>query len=229
MKLSLLVVIIAASWAPGIGVSSAAGAIVEDACDSFLMEAFPDEDVDNLLLVTTRLELKPLSTSDSLNYADIFNNADVRKMGNHLPVSDLQAYRRLEGGVHNLKDAVKIIRKPFRIIFGIYERGNLIGYMTIHKSRQTSNVYEYRKSPKENWVSLSYSFIPSYWKRGIATEAGQRVVRFAFESLGVDGVHAAVWVDNVASKRVLEKIGFKEFSSHWKEWDQYLFENPAKK
>jgi RimJ/RimL family protein N-acetyltransferase len=46
-----------------------------------------------------------------------------------------------------------------------------------------------------------------YWGRGYATEATARMVRFGFEELGLEGIHAHCLASNAASARVLEKAG----------------------
>jgi RimJ/RimL family protein N-acetyltransferase len=48
-----------------------------------------------------------------------------------------------------------------------------------------------------------------HWGRGLATEAVQAVVDFAFEVLATDAVAATARVTNGASRRVLEKCGFQ--------------------
>ena len=45
--------------------------------------------------------------------------------------------------------------------------------------------------------------------RGIATEAGRAALDFAFERVGVNRVELTAAVDNVASQRVAEKLGFR--------------------
>lgn len=59
-------------------------------------------------------------------------------------------------------------------------------------------------------VELVYSIDPARWGRGLATEAGRAVLRHAFDRLGVDRVFGAVDAPNVASRRVLEKLGMTE-------------------
>ena len=48
---------------------------------------------------------------------------------------------------------------------------------------------------------------PDVWGRGIATEAARHAVRFAFDELGMRVVTATCDTTNVASARVLEKLG----------------------
>lgn len=56
---------------------------------------------------------------------------------------------------------------------------------------------------------IAYVLHPDYWGRGIATEAAQRLLRFGFEILGLHRIHATCDPRNVASARVMEKIGMQ--------------------
>jgi RimJ/RimL family protein N-acetyltransferase len=58
-------------------------------------------------------------------------------------------------------------------------------------------------------VDLGYRFLPEYWGRGIATESSLAIVRYGFESLGLERIIALVLPDNTGSIRVLEKIGMR--------------------
>ena len=57
--------------------------------------------------------------------------------------------------------------------------------------------------------NLLYGVHPDCWGRGYATEAAAAVLRYAVEGLGVGGVRADVDEPNVASVRVLEKLGMR--------------------
>jgi ribosomal-protein-alanine N-acetyltransferase len=46
------------------------------------------------------------------------------------------------------------------------------------------------------------------WGRGLATEAAQAAVQFAFETAGLTRLIGFVIPENVASRRVLERVGF---------------------
>jgi RimJ/RimL family protein N-acetyltransferase len=48
---------------------------------------------------------------------------------------------------------------------------------------------------------------PEHWGNGYATEAGREALRQAFATLGVDHVISLIRPDNVASRRVAEKLG----------------------
>jgi RimJ/RimL family protein N-acetyltransferase len=56
---------------------------------------------------------------------------------------------------------------------------------------------------------LGYWIARPHWNRGYATEAGEAVVRAARESLRLPRLAAGHFLDNPASGRVLEKLGFE--------------------
>jgi RimJ/RimL family protein N-acetyltransferase len=60
-----------------------------------------------------------------------------------------------------------------------------------------------------NAVDVGYRFLPEYWGRGLATEACLASVTFGFEVLKLDRIIGLVLPDNVASIRVLEKVGMR--------------------
>ena len=57
-------------------------------------------------------------------------------------------------------------------------------------------------------IELGYLFKPSTWGKGVATEACQRLLQFAFEETPLDEILAVIEEENVASERVLLKCGF---------------------
>src|SRR6185437_9031827 len=59
-------------------------------------------------------------------------------------------------------------------------------------------------------VNLGYWMGQSFAGRGLMTEAVGLIVPFAFSTLGLHRIHAAFLPDNSASRRVLEKNGFRE-------------------
>jgi RimJ/RimL family protein N-acetyltransferase len=58
-------------------------------------------------------------------------------------------------------------------------------------------------------VELGYWIARRHWNRGYATEAGRAVVRMARDSFRVPRLVAGHFLDNPASGRVLEKLGFR--------------------
>jgi RimJ/RimL family protein N-acetyltransferase len=63
--------------------------------------------------------------------------------------------------------------------------------------------------PPRTEAELGYTFDPAYGGRGYATEAVTAVVAYAFDRLGVRRITAGCFADNVASVRILEKVGMR--------------------
>lgn len=57
---------------------------------------------------------------------------------------------------------------------------------------------------------LSYILSKRYWNQGIMAEALSAMIQFAFEHIHVHRIEAQVAYPNLASARVLEKLGFHE-------------------
>jgi [ribosomal protein S5]-alanine N-acetyltransferase len=60
------------------------------------------------------------------------------------------------------------------------------------------------------FVNLGYWMGREHAGKGLMTEAVGVIIPFVFDTLGLHRIHAAFLPDNVASRRVLEKNGFKE-------------------
>ena len=69
-----------------------------------------------------------------------------------------------------------------------------------------------RFEPDDNGIMtafIGYTLHPASAGRGLATEVAEALVRLCFTELGVAMVQADVFVPNVASQRVLEKVGLR--------------------
>lgn len=58
-------------------------------------------------------------------------------------------------------------------------------------------------------AELGYWLAPALWNQGHMTEAANAVVRFAFEAIGLHKLTTRCFEDNQASRRVIEKVGFR--------------------
>lgn len=57
-------------------------------------------------------------------------------------------------------------------------------------------------------VELGWRFGRRHWGVGYATETGAAILRFGFDTLGLDRIIGIVNEANLASSRVMEKLGF---------------------
>jgi [ribosomal protein S5]-alanine N-acetyltransferase len=67
--------------------------------------------------------------------------------------------------------------------------------------------------PELNEVDLGYRLLPAYWGKGLATEASVASLGYGFDRLGLRRIIGLVDPENVASVRVLEKVGMR-FEDH---------------
>ncbi|MGA7710785.1 MAG: GNAT family N-acetyltransferase [Rhizomicrobium sp.] len=63
--------------------------------------------------------------------------------------------------------------------------------------------------PEEQIYELGFHFRPDHWGKGFAEEAGRAIIRYAFTVLAVKDLFAGHHPGNAASRRVLEKLGFR--------------------
>ena len=60
---------------------------------------------------------------------------------------------------------------------------------------------------ENNNAELGYWVGKPYWGKGYCTEAAKAIVQYGFETLGLHRIHAAHFARNLASGRVMQKIG----------------------
>ena len=58
-------------------------------------------------------------------------------------------------------------------------------------------------------AEIGYELASAFWRQGIMTEALHAILQFGFEEMGLRLVVASVMLDNIASKKLLEKLGFQ--------------------
>ncbi len=71
-------------------------------------------------------------------------------------------------------------------------------------------------------VEVGYRLMKAYWGRGLATEGARACVEYGFTTVGLERIVAVIHPDNIASQRVLEKIGLRY------ERDAVHYEGPVK-
>lgn len=81
--------------------------------------------------------------------------------------------------------------------YAIEREGRLIGIISLGGASVSSP------------AGLGYWIGPDHWGQGFATEAGEALMNFAQKELGTRTVYSNYFVENPASGRVLDKIGFK--------------------
>lgn len=147
-------------------------------------------------LETDRLILRPRRAGDAAVYRQLWAERDER----------VPPRRRIDGaGRPTVEDIAAMIRAereelgPRLLAVHVKDPDELIGYCGLI-AREDGPVDE---------PELAYELLKAAHGRGYATEAARAVAEWADEA-GYERIWAGVWDWNVASRRVLQKIGFVE-------------------
>lgn len=84
--------------------------------------------------------------------------------------------------------------------------------------------------PETEEVEVGYLLSKAFWGKGLATEAAQVCVQYGFENFPFESIVAIVHPENIASQRVIEKLGMSFIDrSHYFGMDcyRYAIERPA--
>jgi RimJ/RimL family protein N-acetyltransferase len=142
---------------------------------------------------TARLYLRPFTSDDLDMFAAIRSDPEVmRFIGNGKPQSRDQTSARLKA----------IIEHRNRHGFGLWAATDklsrdLIGFCGLQHLDNTEE------------IEVGYCLAAHCWGRGLASEAARASLRYGFEELSSERIVAVVQPENLASCRVLEKVGLK--------------------
>jgi [ribosomal protein S5]-alanine N-acetyltransferase len=144
-------------------------------------------------LTTTRFVLRPVTEDDERLLHELWSSAGVRRFlwdGQIIPIARTRATlvqsQRLFGERH----------------FGLWGAWSIEGSPTL---AGFGGLWPFREPPE---LKLLYGVAEPLWGRGYATEIAKAIVEYCFDSLGMSVLRASTDVGNVASIRVLEKLGF---------------------
>ena len=69
--------------------------------------------------------------------------------------------------------------------------------------RSITSEYDYK-------VALGYKIGSRWWGNGYTSEAAEAIINFMFENTDVERIDAYNAIDNIASGKVMEKVGMKK-------------------
>src|SRR5579863_3407271 len=165
---------------------------------------------------TARLVLREFRESDE---------SDVHEYG-----SDLEVSRYVAWGPNTPKETHDVLndriakqriwpRNQIDLAIELSKEKKIIGSISLAIQREDDRI-----------ASFGYVVNRRYWGRGYATEAADAFLSRAFQELGLQRVWATCDVRNVASRRVMEKVGMTREAAFRRdvfqkgEWrDSYLY------
>jgi RimJ/RimL family protein N-acetyltransferase len=145
-------------------------------------------------LETQRLILREFQPEDSCQLAPILAKEQVMKFS----LTGILTFQQTQIKINDFIASYK--KNGFGKWAVIFKQSNqLIGYCGI-AVEQIDNVDE---------REIGYRLDPEFWGRGLATEAASIVIQYGLKQLRFPYILGIVERENVASVRVLEKLGMK--------------------
>ncbi len=145
-------------------------------------------------LATARLRLRPVQSEDAPGLFEVFSDpAVMRYWSTPAWTRPEQASELVEQEAMSLAAGSSVRLAVLRADDGV-----LIGTFSLFALLELSRRAE-----------IGYALARSAWGRGYAQEAGHAVIRYVFDTLGLNRLEADVDPRNEGSVRVLERLGFR--------------------
>jgi [ribosomal protein S5]-alanine N-acetyltransferase len=150
-------------------------------------ESFP-------ILETERFELRKIRLNDASNMYSYLSKDEVVKYYDLETFTSKQQVVELIESLHYRYQT----RKQLRWGITWKNHNTIIGTCGLHALEKDHLKAE-----------IGYELHPEYWGRGVMTEVIQKVVKYGFNEMNLNRIEAFYHPLNIASKKVLEKNGFR--------------------
>ncbi|HEU5354359.1 MAG TPA: GNAT family protein [Actinocrinis sp.] len=144
-------------------------------------------------LNTARLRLRAFEGADASDLFALQSNAFVLRYWDAPPWTERARADRFIATCRQMEQEGTGVRLAVDRV----SDGAFIGWCTLNKW-----------NPDFRSASLGYCFGEAAWGHGYATEAARALLQWAFDTLDLNRVQAEADTRNMASARVLEKLGF---------------------
>lgn len=151
---------------------------------------------------TARCILRELQPSDAPGMFELDTDPLVHRYLGNQPISTME----------QAADVIAFVRRQY-VENGIgrwaliqRDSGAFMGWCGLKLNTEPMNGHV-------NYYDLGYRLIPRFWGQGYASESGAAALAYGFSRLNPQTIYAAAHIDNVASNRVLTKLGFSQSGS----------------
>ena len=107
-----------------------------------------------------------------------------------------------------------------------FDRGEVITFAIVHRKHKflvgAIGLSEIKRH--DETASMGYWIGKPYWNQGYCTEAAKAVLKYGFEVLNLNKIHAHHFKRNPASGKIMQKIGMKHegcLRQHIKKWGKF--------
>lgn len=149
------------------------------------------KNTDSIIIETSRLVLREFELVDAQPMYDLNSDPEVIRYTGDPPFYNVEA------------------AKQFISQYDHYERHGFGRWAVVLKDTGAFIGWCGLKLNEENLVDLGFRFFKKEWNKGYATESAKASLNYGFEKLNLDTIVGRVLPENVASVKVLEKIGMR--------------------
>ncbi|MEM1292590.1 MAG: GNAT family N-acetyltransferase [Cyanobacteria bacterium P01_H01_bin.162] len=146
-------------------------------------------------LETERLWLRQTTLEDGPDIFAVFADPKVTEFHN------LETFQTLGEALKVIERRIEIFSDGHGIRWGIELKAtqHIVG----------SCGFSWHPDPAIKGAEMGYELASGLWRQGIMSEALSAILRYGFETKELSFVIAQVMLDNVASKKLLETLGFE--------------------
>lgn len=147
-----------------------------------------------IIIETDRLILRPFQLEDFKAVYEFGSNEEVNKYTGDVLIESLDV-------------AKELIEKVWLYDYQTYGYGRLA---TIYKPDNKLIGFaglKYLASMEE--TDIGFRFLPEYWGKGIATESSKAILKHGFNLLKLKRIIGIAMPENIASNKVLERVGLE--------------------
>lgn len=144
------------------------------------------------MLTTKRLLLRPVQIDDAKYLYELNLDPEVvRFTGDTAFSSVLESQKLIQDKM------IPLFNKTGTSRFMVFENQNFLGWCGL------------KYHPESDDVDLGYRFARKHWGKGYATEASRACLEYGFEQLKLNRIIAKAMPENIASIKVMLKLGMK--------------------
>lgn len=140
-------------------------------------------------ILTDKLKLKIVEKSDAKNIHNLRTNPEVSKF----------IKRDLNKSLLEIENFIEEkIKTDYFFTINLKDSNEFAGTIAI-----------WRIDEEKKYAELGYELLPNFQNKGIMTNAIKEILNFAFNELNFETIEAYTDKDNMNSRKLLEKNGFK--------------------
>lgn len=169
-------------------------------------------------LETNRLILRELLATDVEAMYDLDSNPNVHLYLGNNPVASKEV----------IAEVIQFVRHQYKTNgigrWAVIEKqsGEFIGWAGWKFLTEPQNGHQ-------NVYDLGYRLREQFWGKGYASEACEALIKYAKNELKLEKAYASAHVNNVASNRILQKMGFEnkgnfDYDGELQNWYEHSFE-----